>query len=156
VRDQLADFEGSQQDFEKLVQQSLAQHEIHPRIKEIKGRQNRKPDDKYLPFVQDFVRSGKWSDVGDLQNTGLIRAADQDAMVRAALTGKPIGIDEGYAAAKRIGERQPYFTQDELLEAFKSEFPDNFAHGGTVKPRVTPDQFDVIIAALTEGTPTNA
>ena len=40
-------------------------------IVQIKGKANRKPNDEYLPFVQDFVKSGKWSDVGDLQNTGL-------------------------------------------------------------------------------------
>lgn len=42
------------------------------RIVQIKGKANRKPNDEYLPFVQDFVRSGKWSSVGDLENTGLI------------------------------------------------------------------------------------
>ena len=28
---------------------------------------------KYLPFVQDFIRSGKWSDIQDAENTGLSR-----------------------------------------------------------------------------------
>ncbi len=42
-----------------------------PRVVQIKGKGNRKPNDEYLPFVQDFVKSGKWSDVGDLNNTGL-------------------------------------------------------------------------------------
>jgi hypothetical protein len=43
------------------------------RIKQIKGKQNAAPKEEYLPFVQDFVRSGQWSDVGDLRNTGLIK-----------------------------------------------------------------------------------
>ena len=42
-----------------------------PKIVEIKGNSNSKPKDEYLPFVQDFVKSGKWSDVGDYANTGL-------------------------------------------------------------------------------------
>jgi hypothetical protein len=42
-------------------------------IKQIKGKQNAAPKEDYLPFVQDFVRSGEWSDVGDLKNTGLIK-----------------------------------------------------------------------------------
>lgn len=46
------------------------------RILQIKGKMNQAPDEKYLPFVQDFVRSGKWSDVRDLQNTGLSKTAD--------------------------------------------------------------------------------
>lgn len=42
-----------------------------PSIVQIKGKQNKTPNEKYLPFVQDFVRSGKWSDIGDQHNTGL-------------------------------------------------------------------------------------
>lgn len=42
-----------------------------PEIKQIKGKQNAAPKEQYLPFVQDFVRGGKWSEVGDLKNTGL-------------------------------------------------------------------------------------
>lgn len=45
-------------------------------IVQIKGKANRKPKDDYLPYVQDFVRSGKWSDVGDFQNAGLIRRSN--------------------------------------------------------------------------------
>jgi hypothetical protein len=41
------------------------------RISQIKGLQNRKPNDEYMPFIQDFVRSGQWSDVKDLDNAGL-------------------------------------------------------------------------------------
>ena len=41
-------------------------------IVQIKGKANRAPNPEYLPAVQDFVRSGNWSKVGDLQNTGLI------------------------------------------------------------------------------------
>jgi len=44
-----------------------------PNIVQIKGKQNRAPMDKYLPYVQDFVKGGKWGEVGDLQNTGLIK-----------------------------------------------------------------------------------
>ena len=46
---------------------------LPPSIKQIKGKQNRAPKEDYLPYVQDFVKSGEWSDVGDLQNTGLIK-----------------------------------------------------------------------------------
>jgi hypothetical protein len=41
-------------------------------ITQIKGKGNAMPTEKYLPFVQDFVRSGNWSEIKDLQNTGLI------------------------------------------------------------------------------------
>jgi hypothetical protein len=49
-------------------------------ISQIKGKQNRAPNEEYLPFVQDFVRNspvGKgWADVGDAQNAGLRRFTD--------------------------------------------------------------------------------
>jgi hypothetical protein len=48
-----------------------------PTIKQIKGKANRAPKDEYLPFVQDFVRSGRWSDVGDLKNTGLAKLGNK-------------------------------------------------------------------------------
>lgn len=40
-------------------------------ITQIKGKQNRAPGEKYLPYIQDFVKGEKWGEVGDLQNTGL-------------------------------------------------------------------------------------
>jgi hypothetical protein len=45
-------------------------------IVQIKGKANRAPNDEYLPFVQDFVKSGRWSDVGDLGHTGLRKSSD--------------------------------------------------------------------------------
>jgi len=47
------------------------------RISQIKGKGNKKPNEEYLPFVQDFVKSSKWSDVGDFGNTGLMRIAPE-------------------------------------------------------------------------------
>jgi hypothetical protein len=42
-------------------------------IKQIKGKGNAKPKKDYIPYVQDFVKSGNWSEVGDLKNTDLIK-----------------------------------------------------------------------------------
>jgi len=47
--------------------------ENSPSIVQIKGKGNAKPKEEYLPFVQDFVRGGNWSDVGDFRNTGLLQ-----------------------------------------------------------------------------------
>jgi hypothetical protein len=46
---------------------------VSEKIAQIKGLQNRKPNDEYMPFIQDFVKSGQWSEVGDLHNTGLFK-----------------------------------------------------------------------------------
>jgi hypothetical protein len=42
-------------------------------IVQIKGKQNAKPKDAYIPFVRDFVQSGKWGEIGDEENSGLRR-----------------------------------------------------------------------------------
>ena len=43
------------------------------RIIQIKGKQNAAPKEDYLPYVQDFVKSGNWrGEIGDYQNAGLI------------------------------------------------------------------------------------
>jgi len=53
--------------------------DVSKRITQIKGKSNRAPNETYLPYVQDFVRSGKWSDVGDIRHTGLVRRMDLTA-----------------------------------------------------------------------------
>jgi hypothetical protein len=43
-----------------------------PSIAQIRGKENLPPVDKYLPAVQDFVRTqGPWSEIGDFSHTGL-------------------------------------------------------------------------------------
>ena len=41
------------------------------KITQIKGKGNAKPVADYIPYVQDFVKSGNWSTVGDISNAGL-------------------------------------------------------------------------------------
>jgi hypothetical protein len=76
-------------------------------IVQIKGKANRAPKEEYLPAVQDFIRSGKWSNVGDLQNTGLI----------------------GYKGEYRLPEEFLYRTDEggwePLVDVAKRSFPDS-------------------------------
>ena len=48
------------------------------KIQQIKGKGNAKPADKYIPYVQDFVKNPvvdkNWADVGDFRNTNLLDA----------------------------------------------------------------------------------
>jgi hypothetical protein len=74
--------------------------ELPPKIAEIKGLQNKKPNPEDLPFIQDFVKSQQWSDVGDLQNTGLKNIASSYG-------------DEPLAKAMRE-KLGGYATQDEI------------------------------------------
>lgn len=82
-------------------------------IVQIKGKGNKAPKDEYLPAVQDFVRSGNWSNVGDLKNTGLI---DLD--------------QAGVPNQMRGGQR--FVTQDEY-EALVRKNAEGFSLGGLVQ-----------------------
>ncbi|MEN9885665.1 MAG: PcfJ-like protein [Pseudomonadota bacterium] len=82
-------------------------------IVQIKGKANRAPNPEYLPAVQDFVRSGKWSNVGDLKNTGLIDL--DEAMV-------PMDMRKG----------QRFVTEDEY-KALVRRNAEDFSLGGLVQ-----------------------
>lgn len=61
----------------KLKQREwLANNPVPDDIVQIKGKGNRAPKDDYLPFVQDFVKSQQWGNVGDLRNTQLVKLPD--------------------------------------------------------------------------------
>jgi hypothetical protein len=103
-------------------------------IVQIKGKQNAAPAEKYLPMVQDFVKSRDWERVGDLRNTGLL---SYDA-----------GLPEKYKHL--VSQAKPgYYTDAELLkhltdigvdpedaDAFAEAYRRTgrrYAHGGAVR-----------------------
>jgi hypothetical protein len=55
----------------------IDQESLNPSIVQIKGKGNKAPKEEYLPAVQDFVRSGNFGKVGDLQNTGLVKFGNE-------------------------------------------------------------------------------
>ena len=84
------------------------QAELDPRIIQIKGKQNARPVEKYDKYTQDFVKSGKYSEVGDLENTGLFKLGD-DYMTdaEAAAKYKPMTQE-----ALNFLETNPVFEQN--------------------------------------------
>lgn len=54
--------------------QKHKKHRYNYSITQIKGKGNGSVDAAALPHVQDFVRSGDWTSVSDLHNTGLVSA----------------------------------------------------------------------------------
>lgn len=70
------------EDIHDVTQQFLVDRGLPPidysaeNIIQIKGKQNRAPKDDYLPFVQDFVKSQQWGNIGDFGNTGLVKLPD--------------------------------------------------------------------------------
>ena len=87
------------------------------KIKQIKGFQNKAPDKEYLPFVHDFVKSQKWSEVRDLQNANLIRLDADSELARKM---------------REAGQDVPDFlTQEELTDLAKKFV--GYAKGGAVE-----------------------
>jgi hypothetical protein len=96
-------------------------------IIQIKGKGNAKPKDTYLPFVQDFVKSGKWSEINDFKNTGLVHAgiggelmtpAEHAVWLASRRDAPPNGMKRGGVVRMRDGgdpEREFY---DQLREGF--------------------------------------
>jgi hypothetical protein len=122
--------EAAMRQAEKLYPES----ETLSRITQIKGKQNRAPNEEYLPFVQDFVKSGNWSDVGDLQNTGLVKH-----------NGKIMTQGEADdLILKELNEAMPGITDDLGL----TTPPEGFAHGGLVSNHFDPIKIKQIIASL--------
>ena len=118
--------------------------EMQERIVQIKGKQNEAPVAKYLPAVQDFVRSKDWSSVGDFDNTYLYDLS------------KPVLNPELRNIAKEKFGR--YATEDEI-NALKNEFYERnkdiplkgFANGGLVGTPPTmydPMKVDDIVASI--------
>jgi hypothetical protein len=98
-------------------------------IVQIKGKQNARPIEKYDPFTQDFVRSGNWSDVGDLKNTGLFKAdPDELGMHLPAdinlydMQGKRTDILKRAKEAGLFPEGQKYLTRDEWEDILRKQY----------------------------------
>lgn len=53
-------------------------------IVQIKGKQNAKPIDDYIPYVQDFLKSRKWSAINDARNADVLQLPDGRHITKAA------------------------------------------------------------------------
>lgn len=97
------------------------------------------PDAHLLPAVQDFIRSGNWSKIGDLENAGLVDVQDPNALLRALGKVSPErnidqAIDNFNTAIDSAPNAQRYMTLDELRDFLGgSAGPEGFAQGGQVR-----------------------
>ena len=108
--------------------------ELKESITQIKGKQNRAPNEEYLPYVQDFVKGGQWSGVGDLQNTGLVKH-----------NGKIMTRGEADdLILKELNEAMPGITDDLGLTTPTL----GMAQGGLVSNHFDPIKIKQIIAGL--------
>lgn len=116
------------------------------RIVQIKGKANRAPKEEYLPYVQDFVKSQQWSNVGDLQNTGLVQIGDRyiDANRYRDIAGD---LNPNYfnnLIANRVNDLSP--EDADIIRRLQE--PEGFAAGGLVQ--YNPARVDEIANALRE------
>jgi len=114
IREQLAkqfgpDEEGTQawnEAYNTLAAQQMSKSPA--RVVQIKGKQNAAPVEKYLPYVQDFVKTqGPWSGVGDLRNTGLVdftKGASANLLEHGTGQRQPYTIDPGYYTPTELAD----------------------------------------------------
>ena len=146
----------------------LANASVPPRIKQIKPFSNSwdsemvrdftKKNPNYRkeiePMIQDFVKSGQWSDVGDLGNTGLRRSRDVFNELEAK-TLKEKGHDfgeyltpEDMTRLHEVWNTWPKTEKARMVDSWAA--PEEMAEGGSVTPNKieTAEQLQGIINAL--------
>ena len=95
-------------------------------IEQIKGPGNGAPADYVQPYVQDFVKSGKWGNVKDLDNAGLLP-------YKTVMGGKdPYVYKPGTVDYQAITLEPGYYSRAELADAYAKA-------GGEIDPRYTWD-----------------
>ena len=106
-----------------------AREALPPLINQIKGKQNLRPIEKYDPYTQDFVKSGKFSAVRDLENTGLFKAdPDELGMYLPSaedIRDLPIKRSDLFMRAKQAGlfpEGQQYLNRSEWEDILRKQY----------------------------------
>jgi len=116
-----------------------ASSQVPEKIVQIKGKANKAPKEEYLPFVQDFVRSGKWGEVGDLSNARMQRSNWTPELIQEM---KQHGV-----------EAPEYGTAEEINSALNAlNKAKGFAEGGLVgHAEYSPLEVDYIIGNVMSG-----
>jgi hypothetical protein len=121
-------------------------------IEQIKGKGNAAPKEAYLPFVQDFIKSGNWSVINDVRNAGLRRYTDvfNDAEQRKIEALNMSVPDHGWLTGDQIQELHNAIVpagQRLKYDAYGNIVGENFAQGGLVNASTARAQLDRLMAA---------
>lgn len=115
-----------------------------PSVVQIKGKQNAKPKDDYIPAVQQFLKSRKWAEINDLKNADMLRlpdsryitSADHERVVRSPAAIRLMQSEEN--ARKNLAPWNINTFSPEDWEQTKHLF-DGYKRGGfVVKREVAP------------------
>jgi hypothetical protein len=107
-----------------------AREALPPLINQIKGKGNARPIEKYDPYTQDFVKSGKFSEVRDLHNTGLYRPDPDelgilfptDASLQNLRSSSRIEMLQRAKQAGLFPEGQNYLSRDEWEDILRKQY----------------------------------
>jgi hypothetical protein len=110
-----------------------------PSIREIKGKGNQKPKDEYIPFIQDFIRSGQFDEIDDASNAGLKNAIDALGIdtfrkLRANNVDVPtyVSLEDAIKLEQQLDP--DYFnTKDFTKEDYINNWGQTYAEGGLVE-----------------------
>jgi hypothetical protein len=100
-------------------------------IVQVKGKQNKRPDDKYQKYITDFVKSKvakhEITDIRELQNTNLndVQSMIAEGVMPKKLhmhpdVDKAVGIDQPHLAARMNDARFSNEITDEKFNLFKN------------------------------------
>lgn len=97
-------------------------------IRQIKGKGNAKPKKDYIPHVQDFVKSGNWSDVNELRNADMHQAGNLYTKNERKNLERLTGENMDYVAHQDIPKHRELLKQHNVPPLL----PEDKADGGEV------------------------
>jgi hypothetical protein len=121
------------------------------RITQIKGFRNKKPADEFLPMVQDFVKSGNWSEVNDLKNSGLLKpyqVISESSLKTLKAKGVEIPNFLTKEEADELGKQAIQMSDIPTIGDTFGRAPEGMAQGGLVSNHFDPIKIKQIIASL--------
>lgn len=101
-------------------------------IVQIKGKKNQAPASEYLPYVQDFVRSGNFGKIGDLKNAGLVQLPDKRLITNEQFDEAISRISDGGDRPTNEWFMNVMRGDPSWWEEMKGAF-EGFAQGGQVR-----------------------
>jgi hypothetical protein len=104
------------------------------KIKQIKGAQNRKPEAEFIPYIQDFVKSGDWQSIGDIGHADLYQVTPGQK-----LPGFSKEIEPGYYTLEdfqkmAVENEMPQEILDSWMNKLQKMYRYGYAEGGKKKP----------------------
>jgi hypothetical protein len=117
-------------------------------IIQIKGKGNRKPAEKYIPFVQDFVRSSNFGQIGDFYNTNLVKVTPGQRLPGLTKEIPPGLYTNAELKQMAVDSGMPKEILDNWMQKLDEESIFKYADGGRVDTTDYTQYNDRILKAL--------